>query len=314
MGLGCGDAFVKLAPTAADGTFSYPEADGHECVFLRVQFGWFATSPRSVEIDVPPGGEVDVLFLVRHVGEDVSRFGGWAIVDGMRAPTTVVLDAWVDGVSCGDGILSESIGRTGYQLYVLGESERPGCAAPGDTVLFTLDGVPSGIETFTVGESESLDLISGPVPMYFSFSYSSMSTQGAVEATIDGHQCGEGVLFSTIPFSPPNQQSVIVRAAASAAGCGAGGKVVNLQVGEEVVGQVLWREGQVLDGLQHLGDADCDARATSIDAALILQYQAQLAVTLDCFAGSDVTREGLVNAVDAALVLQLEAELIDHFP
>jgi hypothetical protein len=55
------------------------------------------------------------------------------------------------------------------------------------------------------------------------------------------------------------------------------------------------------------GDADCNGAVNSVDAALVLQYDARLLGELPCKSSADVNRDGSANAIDAALILQTEA-------
>lgn len=57
------------------------------------------------------------------------------------------------------------------------------------------------------------------------------------------------------------------------------------------------------------GDATCDGRVDSIDAAIVLQYTAALVGSLACPAG-DVNDDGRSDAADAAIILQYVAGLI----
>jgi len=59
------------------------------------------------------------------------------------------------------------------------------------------------------------------------------------------------------------------------------------------------------------GDANCSGAVDSIDAALILQFSADIVDTLACQGAADVNGNGTVNSVDAALVLQFVAGLLD---
>ncbi len=59
------------------------------------------------------------------------------------------------------------------------------------------------------------------------------------------------------------------------------------------------------------GDVNCSTTADSVDAALVLQYDAGLVVLMGCFHLGDVNADGAKNAIDAALILQYEAGLID---
>lgn len=58
------------------------------------------------------------------------------------------------------------------------------------------------------------------------------------------------------------------------------------------------------------GDGNCDRAVNSIDAALILQFDAGLIDPLPCLDSADTNGDGAVNPIDAALVLQLEAGLL----
>jgi hypothetical protein len=62
------------------------------------------------------------------------------------------------------------------------------------------------------------------------------------------------------------------------------------------------------------GDVDCSGVATSIDAQLVLQFDAQLLSALSCGINADVSGDGRVNSIDATLILQYDAGLIAAFP
>jgi hypothetical protein len=47
-----------------------------------------------------------------------------------------------------------------------------------------------------------------------------------------------------------------------------------------------------------IGDADCSFEVSSIDAALVLQYEAGLLERLDCQFAADVNRDGNVNSIE----------------
>jgi len=59
------------------------------------------------------------------------------------------------------------------------------------------------------------------------------------------------------------------------------------------------------------GDASCDGAVTSVDAALVLQYDAQLLEALPCPDAADANTDGAITSVDAALILQMSAGLLD---
>ena len=62
------------------------------------------------------------------------------------------------------------------------------------------------------------------------------------------------------------------------------------------------------------GDANCSLTTNSIDAALVLQFDAGLIAALACPAGADVDGNEVANSLDAALILQFEAGLIEELP
>lgn len=63
------------------------------------------------------------------------------------------------------------------------------------------------------------------------------------------------------------------------------------------------------------GDANCDGSTTSIDAALVLQYSAEvLDEFLPCLYVADMNTDCYINAVDATLVLQTTAGLLAEEP
>ena len=59
------------------------------------------------------------------------------------------------------------------------------------------------------------------------------------------------------------------------------------------------------------GDVDCDVRANSIDAALVLQLAAAIVDELPCQDVADVNQDGRVDSVDATLILQYAAGLVE---
>ena len=58
------------------------------------------------------------------------------------------------------------------------------------------------------------------------------------------------------------------------------------------------------------GDADCSSDVSSIDAALVLQFDAGLLSRNDCLLAADVNRDGAIDSRDALLILQDVAGLL----
>ena len=57
-----------------------------------------------------------------------------------------------------------------------------------------------------------------------------------------------------------------------------------------------------------------DGHVNSIDALLVLQFDAELLHTLPNEPSGDVNRSGRVNSIDAALILQYVAGLLHQLP
>ncbi len=80
---------------------------------------------------------------------------------------------------------------------------------------------------------------------------------------------------------------------------------VDLEAGETKTSDEFMRLGIA-------GDVNGDDMANSIDAALILQFNAGLLGSLPCADGADVNGDGSITSIDAALVLQFSAGLLGN--
>jgi hypothetical protein len=67
--------------------------------------------------------------------------------------------------------------------------------------------------------------------------------------------------------------------------------------------------GAGISGSPLLGDVNCDGDINSVDAAVVLQYDAGLIAVLKCDVG-DANADRRTDSVDAALILQFDAGLI----
>ena len=65
-------------------------------------------------------------------------------------------------------------------------------------------------------------------------------------------------------------------------------------------------------GVQPPGDINCDGRVTSVDAAIVLQYDAGLIGKGPCHVQGDASFDGIINSLDAAIILQREAGLLSR--
>ena len=57
------------------------------------------------------------------------------------------------------------------------------------------------------------------------------------------------------------------------------------------------------------GDVNCDREIDSVDAALVLQFNAGLITSVACPRVADVNQDDKVDSRDAAIILQIEAAL-----
>lgn len=66
--------------------------------------------------------------------------------------------------------------------------------------------------------------------------------------------------------------------------------------------------------IQLFGDVDCDGIVDSVDAALVLQYDAGIIDLLSCAENADVNEDGAADSSDAALILRFTAGLEGRLP
>jgi hypothetical protein len=62
------------------------------------------------------------------------------------------------------------------------------------------------------------------------------------------------------------------------------------------------------------GDASCFGVTNAVDAALVLQFVAELLSPVPCSVQADANESGGIDAIDALLILQYVAELINDLP
>lgn len=239
--LGCGDLIYDEDVTDADGNVVFLVKRGQACVYAREPFGWVLTSDRFVRAYVRAGRVVEASALAYKAGEQLQRYAGSLIINGFPAPEGTMVDALVDGRSCGDVLVSLGDARTRFSLYVLGERDRAGCAREGQPVALAVNGVVVRTDIFEVDTTRFGDLNVGPAPMYFDLA----APEGTTPVPyVEAIGCGEAIR-KTGPLLLPNSYTVYVLPAGLRAGCGAPGRIVTVMAGGEIIRQVLWREGFV---------------------------------------------------------------------
>ncbi|HEY8172913.1 MAG TPA: dockerin type I repeat-containing protein, partial [Dehalococcoidia bacterium] len=129
----------------------------------------------------------------------------------------------------------------------------------------------------------------------FSVTLSGLADSQIYETSIlDCRETTEVTVSSVVTALPGDTIAIVAHATAGAS---------------QIIGQFSESED-----VMALGDFNCDGAIDSIDAALILQVNAGMAVPLPCTGDGDVNHDGELDALDALLILQFNAGLITAFP
>jgi hypothetical protein len=92
-----------------------------------------------------------------------TRVYGTATIDGAAAPPGTLIEAIVNGATCG----SDRLVGSSYVIDVEAAVKNPWCAGPGATVSLTIGGVPAReTATYQTGLFIRLDLSRAPVPLF----------------------------------------------------------------------------------------------------------------------------------------------------
>lgn len=307
-------AVVALIPGAAPGKDA-SMAEAGEVPFLCIDpFGSF--DPLALGGGCFPGVEPHV---------DAVSIIGRTILEDDYAPPGTVVESFVNGQECGVTTVPDgSVFRT-FELRVLGAGERAGCAGPGDLVEFRVGGVLAA-ETYSWIPFSSVSEVSGPLQIQHLVAMEEhawywFERRGGelpadtinVRSLVDGVECGgAGIRFARGGIAVVGFSRLIVPSGEIQSGCGEPGATVSFVVSDvEAQNTVSWEPGLQRIDLALSGDVNCDFRLNSIDAALVLQFDAGLSTSLACQDAADVNGDGRINAVDAALILQFHAGLID---
>ncbi|MGE0601396.1 MAG: hypothetical protein AB7J35_18270 [Dehalococcoidia bacterium] len=102
-----------------------------------------------------------------------ATYYGSVTINGEPAPSGIEVRGFVNGIDCsqsppGEHVVIREGGIAAYVLYVVHDSQRPGCATEKSIVTFTIDGVPAIQQApWKVGPNR-LDLSTGsasPIPL-----------------------------------------------------------------------------------------------------------------------------------------------------
>ncbi|MCH8066818.1 MAG: dockerin type I repeat-containing protein [Chloroflexi bacterium] len=253
---------------------------------------------------------------------DVAVVTGVALLEDDVAPQGASIVAYVNGQECGSTISWGSRRETNFIINVLGAGERTGCAVPGDTVEFRLEDVPAaeGYEwvpytaaSFPV-ETHHVVAIQDHAWYWFERGSGELPADSInVRAFVDGVDCGgAGIRSARGGLAVVGFSRLIVPSEEIDPGCGRPGAIVSFLVdGLESETALVWEPGLQRIELLLAGDVNCDLDPNAIDAALLLQFAADLVQELACQDMADVNDDGRVDSIDAALILQFEAGLVE---
>ncbi len=290
-----------------------------DCICVAVQ--WPSTTPNPLTVTVTSAGFTDASFGLRP--PDAAILAGIAVEDDHYADGEDIL-AYVNGIECGQGRSTGPPffnGIHNFEITVLGEGERAGCASDGDVVTFEINGAPTS-ETLVFEsnptEPRFLFLISGEDYAWYWAERSTGrgSADGVVEAVINGKVCGAATIAHTTHASSlvSGFSRLIVPSTAIEPGCGEPGATVRFLVnGEDSGEEVLWGPG--IYGVNPelvfpivAGDADCNGETTPVDSLHVLRWDAWFRF-VPCFNRADLDCDGLLTPVDSLNILRLDAGL-----
>ncbi len=312
--------FDESAGACPDLVLSFNPVQGAYCQDFALPRNADPAGP--VLVNVESGMTVEINFATQPA--DVAVVTGVALLEDDVAPEGASVVAYVSGQECGSATAwrSRGRGRINFIIHVLGAGERAGCALPGDTVEFRVEGVPAA-ESY---EWASYTAASFPVQIHHLVAIqdhawywfesdvgSTLKNNVLVEALVGGAVCGEAEIDSrsrgALGFG-----RLIVPSAEIEPGCGQPGADVTFRVdGVRTKGTMAWEAGLHEITLAVSGDVNCDMTLSAIDATLLLQLAAGLVDDVACIHIADVTGDGLVDSRDAMLILQFEAGLLFDF-
>jgi hypothetical protein len=304
----CVDSFGGFNPLRLD-----------DCIMPSVQ--WAPTTPDTVDVTVTSGDFAAVQFGLRP--PEAMVIVGIAIEQDHYA-TGADIRAFANGMECGQTTSTGSQSFDGvhnFELAVLGEGERAGCAQDSDLVTFEINGTPvSQSLPFESSPTEwtGLNLMAGEDYAWYWTERSTGhgSADGAVQAVIEGKVCGEATIAHTSHvFSPVSGFSrLIVPSAAVEPGCGEPGAIVRFLVnGEDSGAEAAWGHG--IAGINPelvvpivAGDADCSGETNPIDSLYVLRHDASI-ILAPCYNRADLDCDGFLTPVDSLFILRLDAGL-----
>ena len=236
------------------GVFSFNPFPGAYCVGTSVPL--HLTTSASVDVTLEVGQELEVAFGARRAEVDI--FAGVALLETDFAPAGTLIEAFVHDQECGSTTVppvppAGYIGDHQFQLNVLGQSERSGCAVPGDEITFRVGGVPAAeAELFepTTAASRPFTLIALTAMRQHAWYWYEQSGEDlpadrtSVQAVIDGAVCGEARIEALPGTGIAGFSRLLVPSEELQPGCGRPGAMVTFMVEGVATGRPIeWEPG-----------------------------------------------------------------------
>lgn len=323
---------AEVAIELCDGTPSHVEDDLDYWVDTVQRFcPWTATLvdveevSESIGICIDPPGtfnpaQIGGACVNYETGKDQQLIIGRALLGGDYAPPGTLIEAYVRNQLCG-----QTTDGDPFELLVLGAGERAGCAEPGETVRFQVDGHAALEQLVWPEEPEGFDTLSltsvDQHAWYWFERVPSVIERGMhIEAHAGATVCGEAFIQGEeaangyfIPEDIRGFSKLVVAHQSLEGGCGINGGLIEFRVnGIRAETAVFWQPGVRRLNLLVQGDANCDFLVDSRDATLVLQVSAALVNSVPCHGDAD--RDHDIDAIDARHILEFTAGITNALP
>ncbi len=241
-----------MSGICADGAPFFGPFPTSYCISL-LTLPWRTTTPTSLSLVVESGMNVETNFgALDGEAADAAVITGLALLEDGDAPAGTSIEALVDGQECGSTITADIYRPLNFILTILGAGERSGCATPGATVHFRVNGIqadqtfdwfPYTDPRFSLGfHVQHLSAMENHA-LYWSELHVDEPPGGevVVQALVGTVRCGETVGDMTGPFVTIVR--LIVLSEALQPGCGRPGATVAFLVGGVEVDSIPWQAG-----------------------------------------------------------------------
>lgn len=296
-----------------------------------VEIEWEPTTARDVAVSLEQGTVAKIDFGARR--RDIQFVRGGALLGTAPVPQGALVQAWSNGMLCGETHAEDIGANYNFTIGVLGDREMEGCTTAGDQVSFTLDGVTAS-QTFIWASEDvyrELDLTAMPNHAWYWVNQPASSRPDGlgipVEALINGTVCGETNTSRAPPgFIPPPYPigfgKLTVPSDSLQPGCGYSGATVHFLIdGQESEFTVIWQPGLVeldlpLPGMILTGDVNCNGSIAADDALLVLRLITRLDDYLPhgCPYVHNTDCDGYASSLDALHILRFVAGLPSRVP